>query len=166
MNFRKGPAILGVVVAIAAIVVVVVVGGGDDAKTPTTSPTDEIADEGAASGREADPDRRKPGDSTQGGESDPGPQSEAPKPEQPVIELEEGQPVGGVRELAYSPGDTIRFAVDSDVDDEIHFHGYDVSVPVKAGEQSQVVAIATLEGVFEVELEDRVIPIAEVTVSP
>ncbi|UJA19642.1 hypothetical protein HJD18_05055 [Thermoleophilia bacterium SCSIO 60948] len=142
--------------AVAAVVVIVIVvaGGGNDAKTPTApaeGPTAQVrGPEAGSSGKGPRDGEEKPAES-----------------EQPLIELSDGQPVGGVRELSYSPGDQIRFAVASDVDDEIHFHGYDVSVPVRAGKKAQVeIDNASLEGVFEVELEDRVIPIAEVTVSP
>jgi hypothetical protein len=45
-------------------------------------------------------------------------------------------------------------------------HGYDVLKPIKAGGSVEFDVPASLEGVFEVELEERVEQLAEVTVNP
>ena len=74
--------------------------------------------------------------------------------------------MGGVRELTFEKGGRIRFIVDSDVTDEVHLHGYDIAKPVEAGGRVQFDVPASIEGVFEVELEERVVPLAEVTVNP
>ncbi len=90
----------------------------------------------------------------------------APKPEVPTILIKGGQPVGGVEKLDFNNGDTIRFKVDSDVSGEIHFHGYDIAENVEAGGSVSFVVPATIEGIFEVEIEDTAVQIAEVTVNP
>jgi hypothetical protein len=84
----------------------------------------------------------------------------------PTIVVRGGKPVGGVREMSFKQGDDIRFRVESDVSDEVHMHGYDVLKPVEAGGSVEFDVPATLEGVFEVELEERVQELAEVTVNP
>ena len=85
----------------------------------------------------------------------------------PSIEIKDGQPVGGVQELEVAKGDEIRFIVESDVDDEVHLHGYDVYAGRRApAAQVEFKVPATIEGVFEVELEHSVVPIAEISVSP
>jgi hypothetical protein len=84
----------------------------------------------------------------------------------PTIVIKDGQPEGGVQELSFTQGDDIRFIVKSDVSDEVHFHGYDVGMDVEAGGQVEFDVPATDTGVFEVELEERVVPIAEITVNP
>ncbi len=84
----------------------------------------------------------------------------------PTIVVREGQPVGGVQELAFEKGGRIRFTVESDVADEVHLHGYDISKDVQAGGDVKFDVPASIEGVFEVELEARVVPLAEVTVNP
>lgn len=84
----------------------------------------------------------------------------------PTIVVKDGAPVGGVRDLTYVKGDRIRFQVDSDVSDEIHIHGYDISEDVEAGRSVRFDFPASLEGVFEVELEGRTAQIAELRVSP
>ena len=89
-----------------------------------------------------------------------------PKPEVATIVVKGGQPVGGVQDLEFDKGGQIRFVVESDVDEEVHMHGYDVSQDVAAGGKVEFDVPATIEGVFEVELEESVVPIAEITVNP
>jgi hypothetical protein len=71
-----------------------------------------------------------------------------------------------VQEFTFTQGDEINFVVKSDVADEVHFHGYDIGKDVAAGGQVEFNVPATISGVFEVELENRVVPLAEITVNP
>jgi hypothetical protein len=84
----------------------------------------------------------------------------------PTIVVEGGEPRGGVQDLTYFADEAIRFRVRSDVADEVHFHGYDVGKEVPAGGTVSFAVPATIEGIFEVELEDSGQQIAEVTVEP
>jgi hypothetical protein len=84
----------------------------------------------------------------------------------PVIVVEHGKPVGGVRDLTYNKGEQIRFRVNSDVSDEVHVHGYDIMKDVKAGGSVSFDFPASIEGVFEAELEGRKEQIIELTVHP
>lgn len=84
----------------------------------------------------------------------------------PTIVIEGGEPVGGVAELEYDAGDQVRFRVKSDVADEVHVHGYDISEDVPAGGSVSLDFPAEIEGIFEVELEQRVEQIAELRVNP
>ena len=92
--------------------------------------------------------------------------------EEPEVAAEEqitvrnGKPAGGVKELSYDSGERVRFVVTSDVADEVHVHGYDVSKDVPAGGSVRFSFPAKLEGVFEVELEELGEQIAELRVSP
>ena len=140
------------VVAVAAAVILFVVLSEDDssdssepAPTEATAPKQPEADDG-----------RPPGD-------EPKPVAE-PKAE--TIVVEGGKPVGGVAELSFTKGERIRFAVESDVADHVHLHGYDVFMDVSAGGRVAFDVPATIEGVFEAELEDRAEPLAEITVNP
>jgi len=83
-----------------------------------------------------------------------------------TITVEGGKPVGGVAELTYSRGEQVRFEVESDTGDEIHIHGYDLMEDVEAGGSVSFSFPATIEGVFEVELEGRKEQIAQLTVNP
>ncbi len=152
MSSRKLPALLalaGVVLAIALFLVL----------------KDDTADEDSTVA--GAPTESATGDAEQTDEEKKKPEKSKPKPpEVPVIEIKGGQPVGGVRELEVAKGNEIRFIVKSDVDEEVHLHGYDVSQDVIAGGKVEFKVPATIEGVFEVELEHSVVPIAEISVVP
>jgi hypothetical protein len=84
----------------------------------------------------------------------------------PTIVVRDEKPVGGVQDLSLETGERIQFIVKSDVTDEVHLHGYDVSKPVKAGGSVEFDVLGAIDGIFEVELEGRGVPLAEVTVNP
>jgi hypothetical protein len=84
----------------------------------------------------------------------------------PTIVVENGKPVGGIRELTYDKGDRIHFRVKSDIAEEVHVHGYDLMKDVKAGGTVSFDFPATIEGVFEAELEGRKEQIIELRVNP
>jgi hypothetical protein len=83
-----------------------------------------------------------------------------------TIVIKHGKPVGGIADLTYNEGEQVRFKVDSDVSDEVHMHGYDIMKDVKAGGSVSFDFPATIEGVFEAELEGRKEQILELTVNP
>jgi hypothetical protein len=147
MASRKFPALLalaGVVVAVVLFIVLRDADSSDDGGTTTTTTT---------------PTAQQPADEQPADQEPAGPSV-------PVIEIQNGQPVGGVQEIEVAKGDDIRFIVDSDVDEEVHLHGYDIAKGVTAGGKVEFDVPATIEGVFEVELEHSVVPIAEITVTP
>jgi hypothetical protein len=151
---RLGPFLaLGGVVA--AVVLFVVLQDSDDDETPTTttSPAAVQPPDGNGGGQD-------------GGGGQKGGGGSAAEPDVATIIVRDGQPVGGVQELEFAKGDRIRFFVESDVDEEVHLHGYDVAKDVEAGGEVSFDVPATIEGVFEVELEHSVVPLAEITVTP
>jgi cytoskeletal protein RodZ len=93
-------------------------------------------------------------------------QTQRQAPPVPTINVVGGQPRGGVRTLSFERGERIRFKVRSDVADEVHVHGYDVSRDVSAGGTVQFSFTGNIEGRFEVELESRHVKIAELEVTP
>jgi hypothetical protein len=84
----------------------------------------------------------------------------------PTIQIKDGEPVGGIQDLSFDEGEDIKFRVDSDAAWEIHFHGYDIPMDVEAGGSVTFDVPATIEGVFEVEIEQTATQIAEITVNP
>jgi hypothetical protein len=80
--------------------------------------------------------------------------------------VRDGRPVGGVRRLTFRKGATIAFAVRSDTAAEVHVHGYDIAKDVAAGGTVRFAIPATIDGRFEVELEQTAEPIAELEVQP
>lgn len=149
MGSPRARALVGVVAIAAAVALFVVLSGGDDdesSTTPTTAATTQTSGGGGEEGTE------KP--------------KKSPKPEVPTIVVRNGEPVGGVEELTFKTGDEIRFDVKSDTGAEVHFHGYDVSMEVRAGGEVSFDVPADIEGVFEVELEETATQIAEIRVEP
>ena len=139
---------IGAGLLVVIVVVFLIVGTGDDNDSTTTAASTTSS-----------------GESTTGGSTTKD-ESTTVDSEVPTIVIKDGQPVGGVQDLTFTEGDDIRFIVDSDVSDEVHFHGYDVGKDVEAGGSVEFNVPATISGVFEVELEQRVVPIASITVNP
>lgn len=84
-----------------------------------------------------------------------------------VVVDKEGHPVGGVAELVYRKGDQMHFKVKVPFAEEVHLHGYDVAKEVPKGGGTVTYELpASIEGVFEAELEDRREQIVELKVEP
>jgi hypothetical protein len=81
------------------------------------------------------------------------------------VVVEGGAPKGGIVRATLHQGDRVVLVVKSDVADEIHLHGYDLSTDVAAGGTAQLAFTADIAGRFEVELESRGVLIADLTVS-
>ena len=77
-----------------------------------------------------------------------------------------GIPDGGVVRESTDKGDRVVVHVTSDVSDEVHVHGYDLMSDVAPGAPARIAFRATIPGRFEIELEDRGVQIAELTVNP
>lgn len=146
---------MGVLAVVAAVVLFLVLRESDDGgESRTTASQPAAAEQPAAADGAGKPRPEKP---------------EKPEPQQPrptTIVVEGGQPVGGVQDLTFQGGERIRFRVVSDVTDHVHLHGYDVMADVGPGMEAEFDVPATIDGVFEVELEETVVPIAEITVEP
>jgi hypothetical protein len=77
-----------------------------------------------------------------------------------------GLPEGGVVRESTDKGDRVVVLVRSDVSDHVHVHGYDLMRDVAPGSPARIAFLATIPGRFEIELEDRGVRIAELTVNP
>jgi heme/copper-type cytochrome/quinol oxidase subunit 2 len=83
------------------------------------------------------------------------------------ITVRNGQPVGGVKKLTATRGDTVRLVVSSpDTSEEVHLHGYDISRNVAPNRPAAFRFKATIEGAFEIELEHTKVQIATLEVQP
>jgi len=83
-----------------------------------------------------------------------------------TVRVVDGQPQGGIKTLTFQKGDRVRVRVVSDVADEIHIHGYDIAKDVEQGGSVQFSFPASIEGRFEIELENAGIQIANLEVRP
>jgi heme/copper-type cytochrome/quinol oxidase subunit 2 len=80
--------------------------------------------------------------------------------------IAEGEVVGGPLELVVSLGEQVVIQVISDVDNEVHVHGYDLGFDIGPDQASEIRFVADVPGIFEIELHDaNHTVIAEVTVS-
>jgi hypothetical protein len=89
-----------------------------------------------------------------------------PSPPVANVQVRNGKPVGGVRKLEFSKGEQVEFFVTSDVADHVHVHGYDLMKDVEPGTRVKFKFKARLDGVYEIELEDRALEIASLRVNP
>jgi hypothetical protein len=71
-----------------------------------------------------------------------------------------------VKRFTIQQGRQVVFVVESELADEVHLHGYDLSADVAPGAPATIRFKATAPGLFEAELESRSLPIAEIEVRP
>lgn len=147
---------LAVALLIAVIAVFIVIASGDDDETEST-------DEAAVEQIESPDPVEEP---TQAEGKEPEKEAKPAKPEIPTIVYRDGEVEGGVQDLRFDSGKTIEFIVRSDVADEVHLHGYDVSKDVEAGGKVKFSVPADIEGIFELELETLLVQLASVRVEP
>lgn len=67
------------------------------------------------------------------------------------VDVKDGQPVGGPKELTVSKGDRVTIEVSVDAADTIHVHGYDLEAEATPDQPAVIELTADLEGVFDVE---------------
>ena len=84
----------------------------------------------------------------------------------PIDVYYEGGQVVGPGRFTFAMGDEVLVRVLSDVDDEIHVHGYDLLFPVTAGVPVEIALTAEVPGIFEVELESSHSLLFELEVTP
>jgi hypothetical protein len=129
---------IGLVVAALAVAVVafIVAQPGDDDSTPSSNATQT---------------QTSTGDGTDTG-TETETEAEAPV-EPPVtrISLKDGVIAGDVKSIEVAKGDTVRIVVSSDVEDEIHLHGYDIERQAAPGKPARFKFKADVEGAFELE---------------
>ena len=89
-----------------------------------------------------------------------------PGPTEIRIVVVNGAPQGGIVREKVKKDDRVVLIVRSDVADHIHLHGYDIMRDVVPGKPARLPFKATIPGRFEVELEDRGVQIADISVQP
>ena len=127
---------MALLVAVLAFVLARPGGGDDDTEQAAqTSPTQT----------ESQATEQEPEAAT---EPDPAP---PPKPEVTRIRIAGGAPVGGIRRVTTTKGETVRMVVTADSPDEIHLHGYDITRNAGPGQPALFKFKADIEGIFEIE---------------
>jgi hypothetical protein len=150
MNSRRVPALIALVGVVVAVGLFLVLNDdtADDDSERTTTTAAETSDDQTDTGDKAE----KP--------------EKPEEPEVPVVEVQGGEPVGGVQELEFGSGEKAEFEVEADAADELHFHGYDLYIDVKPGKPTPVTFDADIEGVFELESHSTGVLLAEISVVP
>ena len=143
--------LIAAVIAVGALVVLGDSGSGDEPErsAATATPTPEATVTPIPEPEEAEPQ--------------PEPEPEPTAVGQPVAPL-----LSPAREapLRFTEGDRIRFRVRTDVDEEIHVHGYDVYRDLPAGETTTVAFPADITGIFEVELHGSGEQLGRIRIDP
>ena len=89
-------------------------------------------------------------DTGPGAATDTRPEEPSP-PEVTRIQIRAGVVVGGAPRIEARKGEILHVVVTSDVADEIHLHGYDITRAAAPGKPATFHFTAGLEGVFEME---------------
>jgi FtsP/CotA-like multicopper oxidase with cupredoxin domain len=134
---------LGLAAVIAVVAVVILVGAGGsrnsgDERAATPVPTTTAT---------AEPQQASPAATAT---ADPGPLLTGAKEQQ----------------IDATEGDTVRFRVKADQDDEVHVHGYDLEKPVAAGQTVTLSFKASITGIFEIEFHHSGAVLARLKVQP
>jgi FtsP/CotA-like multicopper oxidase with cupredoxin domain len=137
---------IAAVIAVVAVVLIAGSGGDEDADTEQAAATPTATSTETAAPQEASP-RDTP--------------TPTATPEPPPL-LQSGK----VTRLEFTKGDTVRFRVRSDSDEEIHVHGYDIEKEIPAGKPVTVSFDATIDGIFEIEFHHSEEQIGELRVQP
>ncbi len=98
----------------------------------------------------------------------PPPTTTAPaQPEVITIRIAVGpEGVESIRRFSVRKGREVEIVVRSALTDHVHVHGYDLMADVAPGAPATIRFTADVPGRFEIELEDRGLPIAELEVRP
>jgi hypothetical protein len=101
-------------------------------------------------------------------ETEPPPTTTAPPPDATVtIRIAVPSDVAPtVRRFSVRRGRDVLIVVRSDLTDHVHLHGYDLMADVGPGQPGRIEFTADAPGIFEIELEDRGLEIAQLEVRP
>jgi FtsP/CotA-like multicopper oxidase with cupredoxin domain len=125
--------VVGALVVAVAAFVIAQPGDDDEPKQSSNTTTQEPS----GSGTETDTTAEEP--------------AEPAEPAVTRINVKDGVIDGDVKSIEVAKGDTVRIVVTSNVDDEIHLHGYDIEEEAGPGKPARFRFKATLEGAFELE---------------
>jgi FtsP/CotA-like multicopper oxidase with cupredoxin domain len=70
------------------------------------------------------------------------------------------------QDITATEGDTVRFRVKADADEEVHVHGYNIEKEIPAGKTIAISFKATITGIFEIEFHHSGATLARLKVEP
>lgn len=77
---------------------------------------------------------------------------ETPSPRVFSLQVQQGQRVAGPAVIRVMQGEAVVLELSADTDDELHLHGYDLSLAITAGQPARLAFTADRSGRFEYEL--------------
>ncbi len=152
---NAGRIALAVGAAVVALVLFLVLRAGADDDAGEATPTVETQIEDAVEETTA----------TEATTAPPPPPPPSPEPQRVRIDVPAGGPTA-VRRVDIDQGERVVLVIRSAIADQVHVHGYDLLADVAPGRTARITFTADVPGRFEIELEDRGEPIAELRVSP
>jgi cytoskeletal protein RodZ len=154
--------------AVLLIVFVVLRGGDSNGSSSSSSAPQSTSTQGGATSTAQSSQSTSTGET----ENETGSTSTSASTSTPAVSAAQtitvvnGQPKGGVKTVSFKKNDQVVLKVQSDVADEIHVHGYDLKKDVTKGGSVTFTFKGTIEGRFEVELENAGTQIANLEVTP
>jgi hypothetical protein len=162
-TFRK-VALIAAVLGFALSVFVAACGSDDDESASSTTTTTATTTQSTTTAPTTT--EETPTTTEDGGVTTPPITGPASNGQTIRIRVVGGRPQGGIQRPSVKQGEHVTLVVTSDVADEIHLHGYDISADAAPGSPARLSFDAKIPGRFEIELEDRGVQIAELTVEP
>lgn len=81
-----------------------------------------------------------------------------------VVAVKDGKVSPKTHRVKVALGSAVRILVSSDVDDEVHVHGYEIEREVAAGRSATIEFTADQSGVFEVETHESALLLLQLQV--
>ena len=82
------------------------------------------------------------------------------------IEVRGGGPVGSPKTISATRGERVEITVSVDEPQELHLHGYDITLEATPAKPARFAFTAKLEGVYELESHDTEAKLASIEVKP
>ena len=143
MTARQRLTFLGIAAVIAVVAVILLAGGGDETDR-AANPAQTATPTASASDGEA---------------------TATPTPT-PTRSRRRCCRRASVKALTFKQGETVRFRVRNDKAEEVHVHGYDIKKELEPNKTATMSFKATINGIFEIELEGSGTQLASLKVVP
>jgi hypothetical protein len=148
--------VLGATALAVALFFVVRAGGDDDGDGQATVAEPTTVEETTTASETEDEETTT---------APPAPPPPPPGPREIRFNIPEGGPQG-IRRVQTQQNERVVLLIRSALADHAHLHGYDLLADVGPGVTARIGFRASVPGRFEIELEDRGQPFAELTVTP
>ena len=101
---------------------------------------------------------------TTGGPASSGPASDIEQAVEISVAVTDGKVEPKPRRVEVAKDSQVRLIVTSDVDDELHVHGYEVEAELEAGRPTTIELVADQTGIFEVETHESELELLQLEV--